>query len=186
MAKRNPLKKLIIKAWQKSVKKDYCIQRINSERSLQASFWSQLNTMLPENQRIFIEPPMRVKTRGEIKKLIPDIVICNKKEVICIIELKYIPRGQPQYQKDIESLALISQKRNQISISNKRYRGTIKDGKEYSLSENLLFVWAGIHAKPKSEIVKLYSHKYKSLTGDFIQLHAETNENSVPSIYSYE
>jgi len=127
MKKRHPLKNLIIDAWQGSIDNDYMMQRINSERSLQASFWAQLNNKLPSTRRIFIEPPMRIKTQNGIKKVIPDIVICSKKEVICIIELKYLPKGHPKYEKDIETLALISKKRKQLSISNSRFRGTEVD-----------------------------------------------------------
>ena len=163
MSKRNPLKYIIVEAWQDCIDSDYLKQRINSERSLQASFWAQLNNKLPPTRRIFIEPPMMIKTQNGIKRVIPDIVICNTKEVISIIELKYLPRGQPKFRKDIESLALISKKRKQISISNSRFRGTETDSKAYKLSNNILFVWAGIHAQLKQEITSLYSSGQKSL-----------------------
>lgn len=186
MSNRNPLKNVIIDAWQGSIKIDYLKQRINSERSLQASFWSQLNRKLPPTRRIFIEPPMKVKTQSGIKRIIPDIVICNTKEVIAVIELKYLPRGQPKFKKDVESLALISQKRKQISISNSRFRGTEKDSKEYSLSKNMLFIWASIHAKPKQEITTLFSKGHESLSNAFIQLHAETKHDGKPEVYTIE
>lgn len=186
MSKRNPLKNIIIEAWQGCIDSDYMRQRINSERSLQASFWSQLNNILPPTRRIFIEPPMSIKTQNGVKRLIPDIVICNTKEVISVIELKYLPRGQPKFNKDIESLALISKKRKQISISNSRFRGTEKDNKKYPLSKNILFVWASIHAQPKHEINNLYSTGYKSLDDTFLQLHAETRHNAKPEVYTIE
>ncbi len=186
MKKRHPLKNLILDAWQDSIKSDYLKQRINSERSLQASFWSQLNKRLPPTRRIFIEPPMRIKTHNGIKKVIPDIVICNTKEVISIIEIKYSPKGQPKFEKDIETLALISKKRKQLSISNSRFRGTEKDNKDYYFSNNVLFVWAGIHAQPKQEINNLYSNGYKSLENSFVQLHAETRHNGKPVVYTIE
>ena len=186
MKKRNPLKNIIIDAWQGCIESDYLKQRINSERSLQASFWSQLNCKLPPTRRLFIEPPMKVKTKNGIKRIIPDIVICNTKEVIAVIELKYLPRGQPKFKKDIESLALISQKRKQISVSNSRFRGTEKDNKEYPLSKYMLFVWASIHAKPKQEITETFSNGHKSLNDSFFQLHAETKHNDEPEIYTIE
>lgn len=186
MKKRHPLKNLIIDAWQGSIDSDYLMQRINSERSLQASFWAQLNNKLPRTRRIFIEPPMRIKTQNGIKKVIPDIVICNKNEVISIIELKYSPKGQPKFEKDIETLALIAKKRKQLSISNSRFRGTEMDNKEYKLSNNILFVWACIHAQPKQEINDLYSTGYSSLNDTFVQLHAETRHNDEPVVYTIE
>ncbi len=126
---------------------------------------------------------MSIKTKRGIKKIIPDIVVCNSKEVISVIELKYSPRAQPKYKKDIESLALIAENRNQISIANERFRGTEKDGAQYALSKNILFVWAGVHAREKSEINKLYSAGHESLNGCYLQLHAETKTNSKPTVF---
>ena len=186
MSNRHPLKNIIVDAWQGCIDSDYMKQRINSERSLQASFWSQLNDRLPDTRRIFIEPPMQIKSHGAAKRIIPDIVICNTKEVISVIELKYLPRGQPKFRKDVESLALISEKRKQISISNSRFRGAEADGREYALSNNILFVWASIHARPNQEIGGLFSSGHKSLENSFIQLHAETRHNAMPEIYTIE
>ena len=186
MRKRHTIKNIIIDSWKASIRADYLKQRINSERSLQASLWSQLNKKLPSNRRLFIEPPMRIWARGGYNKVYPDIVICSKKEVISVIELKYLPRAQPKYEKDIDTMALISRKRKQVSISNSRFRGSEVDSRDYTLSNNILFVWAGIHATPKKEITRLYSSKYKSLDGCFVQLHAETQHDDKPIIYHYE
>lgn len=182
MKQRSGIRKLIIDAWEQSISKDYCSQRINSERSLQASFWSHLNDLLPDTRRIFIEPPFTFKVRGEVKKLYPDLVICNTKEVICVIELKYLPRGRPKYKKDIESLSLVAKNRRKISIANDRFRGIEKDSMPYSLSDNVLFVWASIHDGSKSEGAQLYSKGYKSLDGCYLQLHAETGDGSMPKV----
>ena len=186
MTSRNPLKNRLFKAWDESISRDYHKQRINSERSLQASYWAQLNSILPETQRVFIEPPMRMWTKYGWKKVIPDILVCSKTEVIAVIELKFSPKGQPDYQKDIETMALISRKRTQVLVSNKRFRGNEVDSREYSLSRNILFVWAGIHAKPKKEIQKLYASRYKSLDNAYVQFHAETAHDQNPLVYLYE
>ena len=99
MKQRALLKSQIIEAWHQCINNDYRLQRINSERSLQAAFWSQLNSIFSENRRMFIEPGLVFENDGENNKLIPDLVICNKKEVIGIIELKYLPRVQTQIQE---------------------------------------------------------------------------------------
>jgi hypothetical protein len=156
MSRRNPLKNTIIEAWQGCIDSDYLKQRINSERSLQASFWAQLNQKLPATRRIFIEPPIKINTRNGMAKLFPDIVICNTRYVISVIELKYLPRGQLKFIKDIQNLALIAKHRKQISISNSRFRGAAADIREYSLSNNILFVWASIHGQPKQEIATFF------------------------------
>jgi hypothetical protein len=76
----------------------------------------------------------------------PDLVICNTKEVIGIVELKYQPRGKPNWPKDLQTFDFIVKNRDQIYVSNARYRGIIADDREYPLAKDILFVWAGIHA----------------------------------------
>jgi len=98
MKQRSLIKSQIIRAWTESIEDDYCSQRINSERSLQASFWAHLNNMLPKNRRLFIEP-----VGASLIKLIPDIVVCNTRAVISVIELKYLPRAQPKHSQDIKT-----------------------------------------------------------------------------------
>jgi hypothetical protein len=183
MKQRSLIKSQIIQAWSECIEEDYCNQRINSERSLQASFWAHLNKLLSKNRRLFIEPSVSIKTQNGIKKLMPDIVVCNTKEVISVIELKYLPRALPKYKKDIESLSLIAQNRQQIAIANDRFRGTEKDSNKYALSKNILFVWAGVHAKEKSEIKIIFSTGYKALQKCYLQLHAETAHGQMPIIY---
>ena len=183
MKQRNLLKNQIIHAWNDCITEDYYSQRINSERSLQASFWSHLNKLLSKNRRLFIEPGMSITVNNQLKRMVPDIVVCNTKEVISVIELKYIPRGQPKYKKDIENLSLISENRGQIAISNVRFRGEKKDSHIYTLSKNILFVWAGVHNTEKNNDKPLYSEGYESLCSCYLQLHAETNKNSEPLIY---
>lgn len=182
MKGRSVIQAKIINAWQQCIEGDYCNQRINSERSLQASFWSHINDSLPTSRRLFIEPSMMIRTPSGIKKLIPDIVICNTKEVISVIELKYLPRTQPRYKKDIESLAAIAQYRKGISISNSRFRGSEQDTTVYSLSDKVLFVWAGVHTEEKSNQGTLYSTGHRSLENCYMQLHAITQKNGDPEI----
>ena len=98
---RKPLQELIVKSWKECIRRDYINQRINSERSLQASFWSCLNKNIQTktNRQLFIEVPMRVEINGATTRVIPDIIICSQQKVIAVIELKYLPRGQPKYKK---------------------------------------------------------------------------------------
>jgi hypothetical protein len=182
MKQRALIKSQIIQAWNESIESDYCNQRINSERSLQASFWSRLNCILSKNRRLFIEPTITITTDSGIKKLTPDIVVCNTKEVIAVIELKYSPRAQPKFQKDIESLCSIARNREQIIISNERFLGIEKDGNKYALSNNVLLVWAGVHAKEMPEANELYSSTHKILNDCYLQLHAVTEKNSAPTV----
>jgi hypothetical protein len=62
---------------------DYCNQRINSERSLQASFWVQLNRTFPAGtRRMFIEPCLVVTVKRRRTLLYPDIVICRLNQAV--------------------------------------------------------------------------------------------------------
>lgn len=183
MKQRSLIKSEILQAWSDSVWSDYCNQRINSERSLQASFWGHLNDQLSKNRRLFIEPGMSIHTKASVKKLIPDIVVCNSKEVIAVIELKYLPRAQPRYKKDINTLSLIAQNKKGISISNERFRGKEKDSNCYTLASNVLFVWAGIHAEERDEPEMLYSTGHAALDDCFLELHAVTRKDRQPEVY---
>jgi hypothetical protein len=189
MNERRLLKSQIIKAWHQCIAIDYRLQRINSERSLQASFWSRLNPLLSKNRRIFIEPCIVIKTSTATIRVFPDLVICNTREVIGVLELKYKPRAGPEYRKDIASLAIIAKHRDSIVVSNQRFRGQPVNETIYALSQNILFVWAGVHAITSSAnknnpIYPLYSAGYDELQGCFVELHAETNVNSLPKIYA--
>lgn len=186
MKQRSLIKSQIIKAWSECIDDDYCSQRINSERSLQASFWAHLNKTLPKNRRLFIEPSVSMRIDGSLIKLIPDIVVCNTREVISVIELKYLPRAQPKHSKDIKSLSLIAENRHQITIANDRFRGSEQDSNEYSLSKSILFVWAGVHAKLKDENKTLFSEGHKALDNCYMQLHAETEKDNNPIIYQWK
>jgi hypothetical protein len=187
MYERRLLQQQITKAWRQCIEEDYCIQRINSERSLQASFWSRLNLLLSKNRRMFIEPCLVIKTNTGTLRVYPDLVICNTKAVIGIVELKYQPRAKPNHIKDLATLSNVAQHRKHISISNQRFRGQFFDETVYSLSKHILFVWAGIHASTNStnkSSVPLYSTGYDHLKGCFMELHAETTVNSLPKIYT--
>ena len=175
-------------AWSNSINKDYCARRINSERSLQASFWSQLNLVLhPKNRRMFIEPRFVLDFQSNAVYLIPDIVICNTKSVIAVIELKYQPRVLPSYKKDIETLQLLSKHREHLSFANNRFRGVGGKTIEYPFSESVLFVWAGVHRKPIDsylpQSVPMLSTGIHELDGCFLQLHAETEHGKTPNVF---
>jgi hypothetical protein len=186
MKQRAKLKSQILSAWQSCICDDYCQQRINSERSLQASFWSRLNNKLSHNRRTFIEPRMPVDLGSSQKIYIPDIVICNSRQIIGVIELKYLPRSKPRYEKDVNNLADIAKHKSGIILSNERFWGPAVDSRKYTLAENVLFVWASVHAGSEDtwdEDVRAFAAKRKELQECFLELHAQTDKNRLPTIY---
>ena len=186
---RRVLRQQLIGAWSTAIQVDYCNQRINSERSMQASFWAQLNQVLPtKSRRMFIEPRVALIRDKKKKLFYPDIVICNTKQVIAVVELKYQPRGIPRFHKDIKTLRVLSAQRDLLSVSNARYRGPAVDTKEYSFAKSMLFVWAGIHNKNEisyeSPDTPLLCDGIPELVGCFLELHAETDHTTKPSVFS--
>jgi hypothetical protein len=173
----------MIQAWQASINNDYSSQRINSERSLQASFWSHLNNLLPHTRRLFIEPYIEICSSTGQKRVYPDLAVCNTKKVIAVLELKYTPRGRPKYEKDIRNLADIARHRRKIVVSNRRFRGLERDSQEYPLSKSILFVWAGVQAgENHSDQVYEYAKHHRILDDCYLGLHAETATVGTPII----
>ena len=129
--------------------------------------------------RLFIEPTLTINGSEKIR---PDIIVCNSKSIIAIIEIKYLPRGKPKYEKDIKKLAKISENRKSISITNHRFQGIEKDTTKYKLPKSVLFVWAGFHTQQKQENKQLFSQGYEYLQGCYLQLQAETAMGLDPKI----
>ncbi|MBW8466300.1 hypothetical protein [Acidovorax sp.] len=150
MNNRKLLRSQLIEAWHQAIEFDYKRQRINSERSLQASIWSKLNKIF-DNQprRMFIEPSLAVissATEGQKQIVrVPDLVICNSREIIGVVEMKYRPNTKPNYKKDIDTLAWIAENGSNIVISNYRFRGNIADAHAYKMAKSVVFVWTGVH-----------------------------------------
>ena len=187
---RHLLRNQIIESWTAAIETDYQRQRINSERSLQASLWSQLNRRLHHRtRRMFIEPAIKVMTSLGPKTLYPDLVVCNSNKVIAVIELKYEPRKSPTYRKDIETLRLIASQREAVAISNNRYRGKETDSTEYGLARETMFVWAGIHRQqipaPGEDAALLFNAGIPELKNCFLELHAVTRVGQDPSIHCH-
>ena len=188
MAIRKPLRDRLTSAWTDVADTDYgkqrIKQRINSERSLQAALWARLNERLPDHQRMFIEP--RFSIAFDDSRCIPDIVVCSKRRIIAVIEIKYQPRAQPSYRKDVRSLALLARHGDSLTLSNSRFSGPAVDGTVYTFSTNTLFVWAGFHRPSRLGTYAGLPHLsdgYDALSGRFMQLHAETSLDDRPTIF---
>lgn len=185
MNRRNLLRKQIVQAWHEAITEDYQTQRINSERSLQASLWSRLNAILPtESRRMFIEPKLKAEVEtleGQMSPELrfPDIVVCDTKEVIGIVEVKYLPRARPRWRKDLKTFKWIHEEREDLFIQNVRYRGVAVDDREYPIAEDVLFVWAGVHALCGIDLTQEIE---PPLSERFLALHAETTDGAHPKI----
>lgn len=179
MNKRPLIKKRLLAAWIDTIEKDYMSGKINSEHGLQAVFYAHLRELLPNDRGILVEPSLKVD--GQI--VIPDIVITFRGKVVAVIELKYKPKGPPQYLKDVNNMALIAGQREGLRLDHHRLLGVENVTVAYDMSPSILFVWAGIHRPQRKQSEWLYSVDYPELDDSFIELHAETQLNGTPTIY---
>ena len=183
MQPRVPFRTQLLKAWRNSVFNHYRDCLINSERSLQASLWSNLLSELPSNRRTFIEPRIRCDSHNPIPRIYPDLIVCNSRSVIATIELKYTPRTNPRYSKDLRTLNWIAENKSNLYVENERYSGKTPLTKRYPFAKNTLFIWASIHKRPRSPInAATLAVAYPSLANCFVEFHAETNQNGDPII----
>ncbi|MCI0152230.1 hypothetical protein KNO81_41225 [Paraburkholderia sediminicola] len=177
-ARRTKIGNQLIEGWKRTVALDYCNGHVNSERSLQALFFSNLRTVFEEDEtqrRFFIEPTVRLSDDSIVR---PDIVICNSREAICILELKYGPRAIVNTAKDMRSLSSIACSKD-ISIALERYRSPKHGPLSFALSKNVLFAWAGIHAGT-AEPSQVWSDP--AFQGHYyLELHAITRDGDVPT-----
>jgi hypothetical protein len=156
MTIRAHLRDQLDRAWRRTVERHYKRQRINSEASLQCSFWSSLETILrrqnSEDRRLFVEPSIRIRkidndSQSQSERRYPDLVVCSKSQIIAVIELKYFPRGAPSLARDLEKFIWLAQHRDQVVIKNERFYGNAVDDCEYTMSKNVLYVWCGIYKR---------------------------------------
>jgi hypothetical protein len=74
------------------------------------------------NRQLFIEPTVIV--HGGEGRLYPDILVCNSREVIGIVELKYQPMWSPSWERDFRSLESVGWSATEIEVVNPRYKGS--------------------------------------------------------------
>lgn len=179
MSKRALLREHLTTAWQQTVNKQYLDQTINSERGLQVHFCAALIKIF-ENEalkrRLFIEPNLRTATS---ESRFPDVVICNSKHVIGIVELKYVPRGRPDIAKDIATLEFAVLHGEKLTIANERFLGVHKDARAYPLASDAVLCWAGIY---KGERVNIISRLSENVRPHFLQMNALTLPDADPNV----
>lgn len=183
MTEKTTLRAQLKRAWTYTIEHEYAEQMINSEHGLQVCFCAALHAefekskMSKKSRRLFIEPRLRFPD-GSARH--PDIVICDTKSIVGIVELKYTPRGRPgkpSLFKDMETLIQSVTDANSLQISNDRYLGKTTVKRSFSLAENAVLCWAGVY-KGK-EIDKI---KNESLRKRFLQLSALTIKDANPTI----
>jgi len=160
---------------------DYPQQLINSERGLQHFFCKHLQCLFSEaevDRRLFIEPRLSAQG-GAIYS--PDLMLCNTRRIIGVVEFKFAPRGRASAEKDLLTLTRIQSHSEGLELSNDRYRG-IGDGaaKRYSLASDAILCWAGVYAT--SNVREKASSIASGAGRRFLGLHAITSEGEAPDL----
>jgi hypothetical protein len=182
MANRSTLKAQLRSAWQQTIEQHYNRQLINSERGLQAFLCAALLDSferggVANNRRIFIEPTLFVGSSRTVRK--PDIVICNSRSIIGVVELKFKPLGHPRMKKDLETLEWMAEHPQGIQVQNDRYLGKPMDDRSYPLVSDAVLCWAGVHRGMVEPVEQQISPRLKNY---FVELHAVTRPDEDPVI----
>lgn len=176
------LRSQIKKAWNIAINKRYKAQLINSERGLQLYFCEALLRMFEDdkvNRRLFIEPCLQLS--DGIGCRYPDVVVCNTKRIIGIIEFKYTPRIRANLiaKKDIGTLEFAAREASQLTLSNDRYLGPQARKKSYPLADDAVLCWAGVY---KGDVLDLRGAINKQVLPHFLQLNALTSAEEPPNV----
>lgn len=180
MTKRTLLRSQLITAWRKTIADSYCEQLINSESGLQVYFCLALLNVFSESgvkRRLFIEP--RISVPNSLDRLYPDVVICNTKQVIGVVELKYSPRARPGYKKDLNTLKFVANHPDKITITNDRFLGPTTQTRNYPLAPDAVLCWAGIYS---GELLNIYMQSEFGFDERFLRLDVLTNKNNEPLV----
>ena len=174
MSQRKILRDDLRFTWNSVIEHQYTNRRIDSEASLQVHFAAALLGRFESEgrtRRIFVEPTIKILSPKLHK--IPDLLICNQRSIIGMVELKYKPRGRVDYRKDLETLLALSEQRLEFSVSNARYLGPKKVGKVFSLAPNAVLCWAAVY---RGKRVADESFLRAEAREEFLALHALTSE----------
>lgn len=173
MKSRNVLRAQFWRAWSTTISKRYDSQLINSERGLQGYFCAALLDEFAKsnpNRRLFIEPKLSFASGASGRH--PDVVVCDTKQIVGIVELKYVPRGRPAYAKDLETLRLAVENAKTLKLSNERFRGVSVGSRPYPLAEDAVLCWAAVYAGDAMDLRPYFSGS--DIGSRFLQLNAVT------------
>jgi hypothetical protein len=86
--------------------KGFCV----SERGLQSALASALKAQFPKTE-VVIEPYWKIKGKGIA--YVPDVVLVKDMKILDVFELKFVPHSYAKFERDIEKLALYSDRSNE-------------------------------------------------------------------------
>lgn len=173
MGRRNLLRAQLCSAWSRTIAGPYDSRLVNSERGLQTHFCMALSEEFERGEvsrNLFVEPSAIL---GSDRRC-PDLIVCNTRSVIGVVEFKYLPRAKPSFAKDLNTLKRLRNTAGKITISNERYRGSSKP-RSYTMAEDAVFCWAAVYSS--LGVLKLPSEVTKAIGPGFLRLDALTRDN---------
>ncbi|BAP89113.1 uncharacterized protein E1O_19820 [Burkholderiales bacterium GJ-E10] len=182
MGRRALFHKHLLSAWEKTITLAYGRQLINSERGLQVFFCKFLLDAfdadgVARNRRLFVEPRLSLPGPAPEPRY-PDIIVCNTQRIVGVVEIKYQPRGRPNFRKDIETFEWMLRHAADLTISNDRYLGVAGSAREYPLATDAVFCWAGVYRGLKAVEIKARNFP----DNRFVAMHAVTVAGHSPRI----
>ena len=154
--RRALLRQQLSAAWFKTIRGPYADQLVNSERGLQVHFCIKLLQIFEKEgvtRRLFVEPTIEFED-GVRPPRAPDLLICNTKNIVGVVEFKYSPRARPKrltMEKDLDTLDRVGNAGSELKVSNERFRGE-GDVQRYTIATDAVLCWAGVHASPVTTI----------------------------------
>lgn len=173
MGRRSLLRAQLCSAWSRTIAGPYDSRLVNSERGLQTHFCMALSEEFERRavrRRLFVEPNVIF---GSDRRC-PDLIVCNARSVIGVVEFKYVPRARPGFAKDLDTLKRLRNTAGRITISNERYRGNSK-ARNYTMAEDAVLCVAAIYSS--LEVLELPSEAIEAIGPGFLRLDALTRDN---------
>jgi len=95
--------------WQNDILEEYNRGIITTEAALQAALFHFVRQRMP-NLEVYIEPGLCYYHKGR-SQFSPDIVLCDRKKIFVIGEIKFVPHWRPAVADDLQKLAKLEKKR---------------------------------------------------------------------------
>jgi len=160
-------------AWTVDMKNQFNIGVVSSERAMQAELYYSLRTLLNEKYKIFVEP-IEIRIKGNLKGMVPDLIITHEQEIICIIEIKYMPWKNILHKNDMDKInfySTLSKVEQGIKI-NPLTGDYIQN--EFTYSESLVTIFAAI-GKSTSQPFDLKN--WSGTKNTYLFIGTKNNEN---------
>ena len=164
----------LIDAWEEC-KQLYRKGCVNSERTLQAAFYSILVKTLPETNYVLCEPTINIDEYGTV---IPDLVVTDDKEIVAVVEFKFVPHYYPVHEDDLEKLKRYGNTTGEFQLLLDARSGKFSE-EWFTFSQECCLVFAviGQHDAEAVEVTFL-TRQMGPLAGRFLPLVFEVKDET--------